>query len=81
MGNFEVATNYLTSHSQYPSHSQQACYSQRTPSIIYCLHDLISIDFLVKAMLAALKLPLAKKLQRISLASVPSGNPSLRLEK
>jgi hypothetical protein len=32
-------------------------------------------------MLAALKLPLAKKLQRISLATVPSENPSLRLEK
>jgi hypothetical protein len=81
MGNLEVATNYLTSHSQYPSHSQQACYSQRIPGIFYCLHGFISIDSLVKALPAALKLPTAKKLQRIGLPTVPTDNPSLCLEK
>jgi hypothetical protein len=81
MGNLEVATNYLTSHSQYPSHSQQACYSQRIPGIFYCLHGFISIDSLVKTLPAALKLPTAKKLQRIGLPTIPTDNPSLCLEK
>jgi hypothetical protein len=35
---------------------------------------------LAKAVLAALQLPLAKKLQQISLATVPSDNQSLSLE-
>jgi hypothetical protein len=51
------------------------------PGIFYCLHGFISIDSLVKTLPAALKLPSAKKLQRISLPTVPTDNPSLCLEK